>query len=55
MANSLNAVGTYTPEASTAIRTMLGAAAASDIPSVPVQDVQVNSTSVISNGVANIP
>ena len=27
----------------------------SDIPEVPVQDVQVNGTSVLSNGVANIP
>ena len=50
-----NAVGTYTSEAKSAIRNMLGAAAASDIPSVPVQDVQVDGTSILSNGVANVP
>ena len=42
---SSNAVGTYTAEAKTAIQTMLG---------VP-GDVQVNGTSVVENGVANIP
>lgn len=45
MASSSNAVGTYTDEAKTAIRTMLGA----------VGDVQVYGTSVLNNGVANIP
>ena len=45
MASSSNAVGTYTDDAKTAIRTMLGT----------VGDVQVNGTSVTSNGVANIP
>ena len=44
-AASDNAVGTYTDDAKAAIRTMLGA----------VGDVQVNGTSVVSNGVANIP
>jgi hypothetical protein len=34
---------------------MLGAAAASDIPSVPVTDVQINGTSILSSGIANIP
>jgi len=33
---SNNAVGTYTTEAKAAIRSMLGAAASADIPSVPV-------------------
>ena len=40
-----NAVGTYTDEAKSAIRTMLGT----------VGDVQVNGTSIVSNGVAEIP
>lgn len=40
-----NAVGTYTDDAKSAIRTMLGA----------IGDIQVNGTSVVSNGVANIP
>ena len=42
---STNAVGTYTSEASAAIRSMLGA----------VGDVQINSSSIVSNGIANIP
>lgn len=42
---SSNAVGTYTAEASAAIRSMLGT----------VGDVQINGSSVVSNGVANIP
>ena len=50
-----NAVGTYTDNAKTAIRTMLGAAASSDIPSVPVQDVQVNGTSIVANNIASVP
>ena len=45
MASSSNAIGTYTAEAKTAIQSMLG------IPG----DVQVNGTSIVSNGVANIP
>lgn len=45
MKNSDNAVGTYTTQAKTAIRSMLGA----------VGDVQANGASVLSNGVANIP
>ena len=44
-AASDNAVGTYTADASAAIRSMLGA----------VGDVQINGTSVVSNGVASIP
>ena len=44
-AASDNAVGTYTDDAKAAIRTMLGA----------VGDVQVNGTSVVSNGAAEIP
>lgn len=46
---SSNAVGTYTSEAKTAIKTMLG------IASSDITDVQVNGTSIVSNGVANIP
>ena len=42
---SENSVGTYTSAAKTAIRTMLGA----------IGDVQVNGTSIVSNGVANVP
>lgn len=42
---SSNAVGTYTPEAKSAIQSMLG---------VP-GDVQINGTSIVTNGVANIP
>ena len=41
-----NAVGTYTDEAKAAIKSMIG---------VNVEDVQVNGTSVITDGVANIP
>ena len=53
---SNNAVGTYTNEAKAAIRSMIGAAASSDIPEVPVQDVQVNGTSVLdAQGIAKVP
>lgn len=44
---SSNQVGTYTDEAKTAIKTMLGV-------EDPV-DVQINGTSIVNNGVANIP
>lgn len=44
-----NAVGTYTDQAKSAIKTMLG------IEDPTVDDVQINGTSVVSNGVANIP
>ena len=50
-ASSSNAVGTYTDGAKTAIRTMIGAGTGNGT----VTDIQVNSTSVVSNGVANIP
>lgn len=53
--NETVTVGTYPETSKTAIRSLIGAAAASDIPSVPVQDVQVNGTSVLSSGVANVP
>jgi len=46
MKNSDNAVGTYTASAKTAIKNMLG---------ISEVDVQVNNTSIVSNGVANIP
>lgn len=52
---STNGVGTYTDEAKAAIQTMLDVPAKSDIPDVPVQDVQLNGTSVLYDGVANIP
>lgn len=54
-AASDNVIGTYTDSAKAAIRTMLGAAAASDIPNVPVTDVQMNGTSIVSNNIANVP
>ena len=47
MSSSSNAVGTYTDSAKVAIRTMLGAG-------TPL-DVQINGTSIVSSGVANIP
>jgi len=48
-ASSENAVGTYTSEAKAAIKTMLG------VTDPTVSDVQVDGTSVVSGGVANIP
>lgn len=47
-----NAVGTYTTEAKAAIRSMIGAAASADL---TVQDVQANGTTIVNNGIANIP
>lgn len=41
-----NAVGTYTNEAKTAIKSMIG---------VTVDDVQVDGTSILNNGIANVP
>lgn len=49
--NSTLAVGTYTDEAKSAIQGMLGVPSEGDV----VGDVQVNGTSVVSNGIANIP
>lgn len=46
---SSNAVGTYTDAAKGAIKSMLG------VEDPEVTDVQVNGTSVVTNGVANIP
>ena len=48
-ASSDNAVGTYTDNAKSAIKTMIG------VEDPVVEDVQVNGTSIISNGVADIP
>lgn len=48
---SSNAVGTYTDEAKASIQTMLGVPSEDDV----VTDVQINGTSIISDGVANIP
>ena len=50
-----NAVGTYTDEAKAAIRNMIGAPALEDIHEAPVQDVQIDGTSIVSDGVANVP
>ena len=52
---SENAVGIYTDAAKNAIRAMLGVPSMDDIPSVPVDDVQLNGVSVISEGIANLP
>ena len=52
---STNATGTYTPEAKEAIQQMLDVPSKGDIPEVPVQDVQINETSILNSGIANIP
>ena len=52
---SANAVGTYTDEAKASIQNMLGVPSVDDIPDVPVEDVQIDGTSILDNGVANIP
>ena len=52
---SSNAVGAYTDEAKASIQNMLGVPSVDDIPDVPVEDVQINGTSIVSNGVANVP
>ena len=52
---SSNAVGTYTDEAKASIQNMLGVPSIDDIPEVPVEDVQINGTSILADGVANIP
>ena len=49
MAASSNAIGTYTSEAKAAIKTMLG------VSDPTVTDVQVDGTSILNNGVANLP
>ena len=51
---SSNTIGTYTNEAKTAIRNMLGISSGGGGTGA-VDDVQVNGTSIVSNGVANIP
>ena len=53
--NSELTVGQYTEAAKIAIRAMLGALGVEDIPAIPVQDVQINRSSILDNGVANIP
>lgn len=55
MASSSDPVGTYTDQAKSAIRTMLGVPGFDDIPQVPAEDVQIDGTSIVDNGVANIP
>lgn len=52
---SANAVGTYTDEAKASIQNMLGVPSVDDIPDVPVEDVQINGTSIVTDGVADIP
>lgn len=47
--SSSNAVGTYTADAKTAIKTMLG------VTDPTVTDVQVDGTSVVTSGVGNVP
>ena len=49
---SNNSVGTYTDEAKSAIQNMLNVPDKSDI---TVEDVQINGTSIINDGIANIP
>ena len=52
---SSNTIGTYTNEAKTAIRNMLGISSGGGGGTGAVDDVQVNGTSIVSNGVAQIP
>ena len=52
---SNNAVGAYTDEAKSAIQTMLDVPSKNDIPEVNGNDVQINGTSIVQNGVANVP
>lgn len=52
---SSNPVGTYTDEAKSAIRIMIGAASAEDIPDAPVQDIQIDGASIVQDGVAIVP
>ena len=46
-----NAVGTYTDEAKASIQTMLGVPSSDDV----VSDVQIDGTSIVENGVVEIP
>ena len=55
MKDSDNAVGVYTDAAKAAIRVMIGAISISEVPAVPVQDVQISGTSIIADGIANVP
>lgn len=52
---SQNPIGTYTADAKAAIQQMLDVPSTTDIPDVPVTDVQINGTSIVNNAVANIP
>lgn len=52
---SSNAVGTYTEEAKTAIRSMLDVPSTDDIPEIPVEDVTIEGNSIVNNGIAEIP
>ena len=48
-------VGQYTEAAKTAIQAMIDVPAKTDIPDVPVQEVQINGSSIVTDGIANIP
>lgn len=50
-AQSANAVGAYTADAKASIQTMLGVPSSDDI----ISDVQIDGTSIVQNGVANVP
>ena len=53
--DSTLSVGQYTDEAKASIQDMLDVPSKSDIPVVNVDDVQINGTSIVNNGVANVP
>ena len=53
--NSTLPVGQYTDEAKASIQNMLDVPSKSDIPVVNVDDVQINGSSIVSDGVANVP
>lgn len=53
--NSILSIGQYTDEAKTSIQNMLDVPSKSDIPDVPIEDVQIDGTSILSQGVANLP
>ena len=54
-AQSANPVGTYTDDAKSAIRAMLDVPSNGDIPTVNVDDVEMDGESILQNGVAKIP
>ena len=50
-----NAVGVFTDAAKVAIQAMLGVPSVSDIPVVPIVDVHIDGSSILSDGIAEIP